>query len=200
MRKLILETQISIDGFIADGDGKTDWMIWNWGSDWTWDKLLQQYHTDLTKSVDCILLSRQMAEEGFKDHWKRACENPNDPRYEFAKHVTETYKVVFSTTMKKSTPIPGGWDNTEIATGDYIEFINHLKDQDGKDIIVYGGATLVSSLIKADLIDEFHLIVNPTTVGGGLSIFNGGGRRHMKLMNALSFDCGVAVLIYALVK
>jgi hypothetical protein len=63
MRKLKLETQVSIDGFIAGIDGNTDWMIWNWGPDWTWDEELQLYHTELTKSVDCILLSKQMAED-----------------------------------------------------------------------------------------------------------------------------------------
>jgi dihydrofolate reductase len=197
MRKLILETQTSVDGFIAAIDGKTDWMIWNWGADWKWDKALQHYHTDLTKSIDCVLISRQMAEEGFNAHWQQVAENPYDSRYEFAKHIRNTHKIVFSTTLTKSTPIPGGWENSDIAEGYFIDFIGRLKSQEGKNIIVYGGATFVSSLIKARLIDEFHLIVNPTALGNGLSIFDKlDGRQDMKLMKAQSFDCGVVVLTY----
>src|SRR5437870_3011500 len=102
MRKLKLEVQMSVDGFIADSTGGTDWMIWNWGSPWSWDADLQNYHTQLTKSAGCILLSRQMAEEGFNAHWQKASENLEDPRYEFAKHITETPKVVFTKTLNKS--------------------------------------------------------------------------------------------------
>ena len=198
MRKLILEIQTSIDGFIARKNGTTDWMIWDWGPNWGWDKALQQYHTDLTKSADCILLSKQMAQEGFKAHWKQAAENPDDSRYEFAKHITDTYKIVFSSTLEKSTAIPGGWENTDIAEGNYVEFITDLKSRKGKNILVYGGASFVSSLIKARLIDEFHLIINPVVIGDGLPIFkevmNG---QEMKLNQALSFDSGMVILNYS---
>lgn len=54
MRKLILEVQLSIDGFVAEVNGDTNWMLWNWRPDWKWDNELQKYHTDLTKSVDGI--------------------------------------------------------------------------------------------------------------------------------------------------
>ncbi|MEO5909241.1 MAG: dihydrofolate reductase family protein [Pelobium sp.] len=199
MRKLILEIQMSIDGFIARPNGDTNWMIWNWGLDWKWDKKLQDFHTNLNKSIDCILLSKQMAEEGFKMHWQQVADDVNDSRYEFAKHITKAHKIVFSTTLKKSTPIPGGWENTEIAEGNFVEYINQLKRQVGKDIIVYGGATFVASLIKAGLIDEFYLIVNPTAIGNGLPIFNSlEERQDMKLMNAQPYECVVLVLNYTL--
>ena len=199
MRKLILEIQTSIDGFIARKNGTTDWMIWDWGPNWGWDKALQQYHTDLTKSADCILLSKQMAQEGFKAHWKQVAENPDDSRYEFAKHITDTYKIVFSSTLEKSTAIPGGWENTDIAEGNYVEFITDLKPRKGKNILVYGGASFVSSLIKARLIDEFHLIINPVVIGDGLPIFKEVmDKQDMKLNKARSFDSGMAVLNYSL--
>ena len=51
-----------------DVDGKTDWMVWSWGEDWTWDEALRRRHIDLTTSSDCILLSRMMAEEEFVGH------------------------------------------------------------------------------------------------------------------------------------
>jgi dihydrofolate reductase len=194
MRKLILEIQISIDGFIAGADGHTDWMIWNWGPDWKWDDELRAHHTSLTKSIDCVLLSRKMAEEGFIAHWASVAENNNDPQYEFAKHVTDSLKVVFTKTLDKSISIPGGWSRADIAKGDIIDEVNRLKNQTGKNMIAYGGATFVSSLIDADLIDEFHLLVNPAALGNGLPIFR--TRKNMVLLEAKAFDCGVTLLRY----
>jgi dihydrofolate reductase len=197
MRKLKLEIQISIDGYIAATDGKTDWMIWNWGPDWKWDDELKKYHTDLTTSVDCVLLSRKMAEEGFIAHWEKAAQDPADAHYAFARHISDTHKIVFTGTIDKSTPIPGGWNNTDVAKGKLVDEIDQLKNQNGKDIIVYGGATFVSSLIKAGLIDEFHLLVNPVAIGSGLPIFNHlPGKQNMTLMNAKAFDCGMVLLHY----
>jgi dihydrofolate reductase len=197
MRKLKLETQVSIDGFIADVNGKTDWMIWNWGPGWTWDEELQRHHTKLTKSADCILLSRQMAEEGFNAHWQKVAEDPLDARYNFAKHITGTRKIVFSRTIDKSIQIPGGWDNIEIADGNFIDIVKELKKQKGKDMIVYGGSTFVASLIKAGLIDEFHLLVNPVALGQGLPIFNTvDNKQSMELIKAKSYKCGIALLHY----
>jgi hypothetical protein len=67
MRKLKLAMQVSIDGFgfASDGNGDPSWMLSCWAENWTWDEALRRYHTDLTTSSDCILLSRKMAEEGF---------------------------------------------------------------------------------------------------------------------------------------
>jgi dihydrofolate reductase len=196
MRKLKLEVQLSVDGFIADTSGNTDWMIWNWGPNWTWDKELQQYHTELTKSVDTILISRQMAEEGFNAHWKQVIENRDDPRFEFAEHITNSHKIVFSKSLDKSVSIPGGWHSTDIANENFVSVIDLLKKRKGKDMIVYGGASFVSSLIKADLIDEFHLLVNPVLLGSGLSIFHLIERRPLELIRSKAFDCGVVLLQY----
>jgi hypothetical protein len=62
MRKLKLAMQVSVDGFTAGADGDTRWMVWNWTENWPWDDRLRTYHSDLTLSSDCILLSRKMAE------------------------------------------------------------------------------------------------------------------------------------------
>ena len=194
MRKLKLEVQISVDGFIADADGDMSWMIWPYTPpEWYWDKKLQQYHNDLQTSSDCILLSRNMA-GGFHDFWKQAAQDPKDPRYTFAKPITDMHKVVFSRKLKKSV-----WENTEVAKGDYVNFIQQLKKKKGKDIICYGGSKFISSLIKAELIDEFHLIINPAIIGTGLPIFTSLTRKqNLRLNNAIGFDCGIAVLQYSL--
>ncbi|MFL6460663.1 MAG: dihydrofolate reductase family protein [Nitrososphaeraceae archaeon] len=63
------------------------------------------------------------------------------------------------------------WANTAIATGDLMDEIVKIKSEDGRNIIVYGGASFDSSLIKAGLVDEFHLFINPTAIGSGMTIF-----------------------------
>ena len=80
--------------------------------------------------------------------------------------MIETPKVVFTKTLKKSQ-----WANTDIATGELVEEIIKLKSQNGKDIIVYGGASFDSSLIKEGLIDDFYLFINPLAIGKGMTIF-----------------------------
>lgn len=190
MRKLKLEIQLSLDGFVADHVGNTDWMIWNWSDPWTWDKELQQYHNDLTNSSDCILLSRKMAEEGFHNHWEQI--KPDSALYAFAKPITDMRKIVFSKTLKKSL-----WKNTQLATGDLTKEVNKLKNETGKDIIAYGGSTFASSLTTAGLIDEYHLIVNPVTLGKGMPLFTEfTGKLNLKLVSCKAFACGVAVLQY----
>lgn len=194
MGKLILETQISIDGFIADSNGGTDWMIWNWGPDWTWDEELKSYHTKLNKSAKAIIISSQMAKEGFNAHWQESASNTNDERYDFAKHIMDTPKYVATNTLTNNIEIPGGWSNTNIIEGNLYEGISDLKKSIDGDIIVYGGATLVSNLIKADLIDEYHLITNPVVLGSGLPIFI--NQKMLRLENAIPFKCGIVVNVY----
>jgi dihydrofolate reductase len=196
LRKLKLEMQVSLDGFAADADGHTSWMVWNWGADWTWDDKLRRYHTELTTSSDCILLSRKMAEEGFIRHWEEVASNPADPQWAFAKPVAEMRKVVFTRTLDESI-----WTNTELAKGDLVAEVAQLKSQKGKDMLVYGGPTFVSSLIEAGLIDEFHLLVNPVVLGAGRAMFGDiDNKVNLRGAKATAFDCGVVVLQYALGK
>jgi len=89
------------------------------------------------------------------------------------------------------------WKNTKIANGNLIEELAKLKNQSGKDIIVYGCGTFVTSLINANQIDEFHLFINPTAIGNGMTIFKGLYKnQNLKLKIAKQFDCGIAMLCY----
>lgn len=195
MRKLKLVTQLSIDGYLADSSGKTDWMVWNWGPTWNWDKELQEWFTDLTTSIGCILLSRKMAEEGFISHWKKAMEKPDDVQFRLARKLVNTPKVVFSRKLQKSDPIVLGWENATLAEGDTAEEISRLKKQKGNDIIVYGGASFVSHLIQKQLVDELILMINPVALGSGMRIFQ--AKTTLKCVGSRSFICGVNVLTYS---
>jgi dihydrofolate reductase len=81
---------------------------------------------------------------------------------------------------------------TDIATGDLTDEISKLKSLKGKDIIVYGGASFDSSLIRAGLIDEFHLLINPVAIGNGMTIFKDlKGIQKFNLVKSVAFDCGI---------
>ena len=185
MRKLILQVQMSVDGFICGPNGEMDWMTW------VWDDKLKSYVSDLTDSVDTILLGRKMT-DGFISHWSDARTKPDEESYEFAKKMMDYPKVVFTKTLDKSP-----WENTVLANGNLADEVNTLKNKNGKDIIVYGGAGFDSSLVSAGLIDEFNLFINPAVVGNGLSIFkNLSEKQDPKLVNAIPFGCGIVVLKY----
>jgi dihydrofolate reductase len=190
MRKLKLQMQVSVDGFVSAAGEK--WMVWDYSGDWTWDDALRKYHTDMTGSIDCVLLSRKMAVGGFIDHWAEMAEQKGNPQAEFAGNVTRAHKVVFTKTLEASI-----WPDTELAKGDLAAEVNRLKSLPGKDMIVYGGASFVTALIGANLIDEYHLVVNPALVGRGAPIFGGVEHpRPLSLVGATAYGHGMVVLIY----
>jgi len=193
MTKLILEMQLSVDGFMAGPEGQTDWMVWNWGPEWTWDKELQAFHTGLTKTAGHILISRQMAEEGFIAHWRETASR-NDEQAAFAKHIAGTPKTIISTTLSMDKGIPGGWDNVSIAK-QLLPALNMLKKEVKGNIMVYGGAKLVSSLLEQGLIDELYLLINPIAIARGLSVFTGPQDFHLK--EAKGFSPGITMLHYS---
>ncbi len=185
MRKLKLQVQMSVDGYVAGPNGEMDWMTWNMD-----DKLLQ-YINSLTDTSDTILLGRKMT-DGFVTYWTNVLTTPESPEYSFAKKMVDTKKVVFTRTLVKST-----WANTVLAKGNLTDEIAKLKQQDGKDIVVYGGAGFVSSLIKEGLIDEYHLFVNPAAIGNGMTIFKSLDKtQKLSLLKATPYDCGITVMHY----
>ena len=184
MRKLKLQVQISVDSFIGGPNGELDWMTWDW------DDELKNYVDELHKTVDTILLGRKMA-DGFIKHWTAVATNPDDEGHVFGKKMIDTPKIVFSKTLGSSE-----WENTQIAS-DLEEEVSKLKNSEGGDIIAYGGAGFDTSLIKAGLIDEYHLFINPTALGEGLTIFQGlENPRELLLTSSTPYKCGIVVQRY----
>jgi dihydrofolate reductase len=187
MRKLILQVQITVDGFIAGPNGEMDFMVWDW------DEEGKKYVSELTDSIDCILLGRKLA-EGFIPYWEKVVSDKNNPEYLFGKKMSDTSKVVFSRKLKVIE-----WNNARLAKGELKAEINSLKNQNGKDIIAYGGGTFVSSLIKEGLVDEFQLFVNPVAIGNGMPIFKElDSKQELILIKAIPFACRIVVLNYEL--
>ena len=182
MRKLKLQVQMTIDGFVAGPNGELNWASFNW------DEELNTYVENLTEPVDTIILGRKLA-QGFIPYW---ASNPEGEAGRGAEKFNTTPKVVFTKTLETSD-----WGNTVLAKGDLVEEVNILKMQAGGDIIAYGGATFVSALVKHGLIDEYHLFINPAVIGTGLSIFKElDNLQKMQLKNARTFPCGIVALWY----
>jgi dihydrofolate reductase len=185
MRKLKLQVQITVDGFVAGPNGELDWMSFST------DERIAERVNELTDSSDTILLGRKMTDE-FINYWTEVLSNPENADYSFAQKMVNIPKVVFSKTVTESR-----WVNTTVANGDLVEEVEKIKNSAGKDILVYGGASFVSSLIKNNLIDEYHLIVNPVAIGNGLRIFGDSeSRLNLRLIKSEVFSTGEIELFY----
>jgi dihydrofolate reductase len=183
MRKVTLQMQVSADGFVAGPEGQLDWMSHEM------DSLQLQLLNELTESMDTILMGMKMT-EGFVTYWENVVDSqPDSPEYPYAKIFVDTPKIVFSKTLKN---ING--KNIQVENGDLVATVNKLKDQQGKNIMVYGGVNFVSELIVNNLIDELNLFINPIAIGNGLRIFN--ERVKLKLLSSSSCSNGIVVNRY----
>ncbi len=187
MRKLKLQVQVTVDGFVAGPEGQLDWMTG------VGDDEMFRFMFGLTDSCDTILMGRKMA-AGFTGYWEDVVDNhPESPEFDFAKKMVNYPKVVFS---KKEKEIPGR--NVTVENGDLVSAVNALKTQPGKDIIVYGGASFVSSLIENNLVDELNLFINPVAIGEGMRIFS--GRTNLQLISSKGYGNGEVINVYTQVK
>ena len=185
MRKLKLQMQVSLDGFNSTGpNDEQKWITWAW-------KEIRTYVLDLAASADTEIIGRKLAID-YIPYWLEKFKKPEDPMYEVAKIKAGQKKIVFTKTLDTSL-----WENTELAKGDLGAEITTLKKQDGKDIIVYGGSSFVSSLVKEGLIDEFHFFINPIALGKGVSAFEKLEIwQPLQLKESITCDSGIVILHY----
>jgi dihydrofolate reductase len=195
MRKLKLQVQLSVDGYVGGPNGDQDWRTWNW------DDRLKEFAYPLRDVCDTILLGRKTAEV-FIPHFEdtvnklqaKNADKALDEKFDYANRMVSMPKIVFSKTMKTFDG-----KNVTVENGDLVTAIKNLKSKEGKDMIVYGGAGFVSSLIKEGLIDEFNFFVNPVMINKGLRIFDLlEHRQKLSLISATPYACGISVLIFKL--
>jgi dihydrofolate reductase len=182
MRKLKLQMQVTVDGYVAGPEGQLDWMTFDM------DPGLLAFINHLTDTSDTILLGRKMT-AGFISYWEHVITQKESPEHNFAQKMVGLPKVVFSRTLQH---VEG--KNVRVENGDLADAVQQLKRAPGKDIVVYGGATLVSALIEHQLIDEMHLFVNPVAIGNGMRVFK--GRTPLKLAASAAYPCGIVVNSY----
>ncbi|HEX9825766.1 MAG TPA: dihydrofolate reductase family protein [Flavobacteriaceae bacterium] len=196
MRTLKLQMRMTLDGFVAGPNGELDWMVWDLN-----DKL-KTYETflrdviDLADSADTILLGRKMTEE-FITYWENMVDNqPGSPLFALAERMVFTPKVVFSKTLDE---VKGR--NVSLAKGALEDEITKLKNQVGKDLLVYGGAEFASALISGGHVDEFIFFIDPVLINKGLRIFDTLDKRQKLVsLGTTTYDCGVNVVRYQLSK
>ncbi|HVD44378.1 MAG TPA: dihydrofolate reductase family protein [Rubrobacter sp.] len=177
MRKLVVSEFISLDGVVE-------------GPSWTFQfesEDRDQYKFDELAAADALLLGR-VTYEGFADAWPQMEEQTG----EYGAWMNGYPKHVVSTTLEE----PLEWKNSSLIEGDLTEEVTRLKQQDGKDILVFGSADLVNTLLQHDLIDEYRLMVFPVVVGSGKRLFGGGDTKTLKLKGTQTFDSGAVVLTY----
>ena len=186
MRKVKLQMQLSLDGFVSGPNGEMDWMVWNW------DDVLKKYVGDLTNSAD-IFMAGRVTGQGMAVYWPTVASNPESKEEDLwmADKLNNSPKIVFSKTVSSID-----WANTSIAS-DIVKEISRLKQESGKDLLLYGGAGIVSSFIKQNLIDEYHLFVNPVAIGNGKPIFkNLEDKLKLNLVKTTTSSVGIVVFCY----
>lgn len=185
MRKLVLFMHVSLDGFAADANSGLDWI--------SYDRELQQYAEGIVATVGSPVYGR-VTYELMAGYWPGVLNDPNESEHSkaHAQWVNEAPKIVFSTTMKKAE-----WNNTIVINDNIAEEINKLKQQPGKDLVIFGSPGLAHSFMELDLIDEYQLTLNPVLLGSGIPVYeNIKNKTNLKLVKATPLKSGVVGLHY----
>ncbi|WP_281272166.1 dihydrofolate reductase family protein [Paenibacillus flagellatus] len=179
VRKIIASEMLSVEGFMEEERGRLDWFAQ--------DEELNDEAMNLLESVDAIIYGR-VTYEMMAGFWPYA---PGP----FAARTNELQKYVVTGTLKE-TPW-GTWNNARPLSGKLSEEIERLKNEPGKDMVIYGSGSVVRELTEHGLIDEYRLIVNPVVLGKGTPLFGAlSGRLPLKLHEAKVFPSGAVALTY----
>ncbi len=189
MRKIITTTWVTLDGFIAGPNGEMDWVMV--------DDAMGQYEGDLISAADTLIQGR-VTYQSFAGAWPYVPDNPSASEGEkvYARQLNAMRKIVFSRSLEKVE-----WNNSTLLSEVNPEAIVQLKQEPGKDIVIYGSASIVQALTNLGLIDEYQLLVHPVVLGGGKPLFqNIHDRVNLKLVETKQFPSGVVGLYYQPVK
>jgi dihydrofolate reductase len=185
MRRLILEEWVSLDGYAVDGDGSLDFFPPS-----EKDRFSDRDQLAFLDTVDTILLGRKTYEL-FVDYWPTATTDQEI----IAERLNTLPKVVFSNTLSEAPW--GTWPPARVVRGDAVAEIERLKAAEGKHLVLWGSLSLAQDLIAADLIDEYHLQLCPTLVGGGRPLFPPlQGYANLERVNVRTYDTGAVFLHY----
>ena len=185
MRKLVLFMHVSLDGFAADSNSGLGWI--------SYDSELQQYADGIVATVGSPVYGR-ITYELMAGYWPKVLNNPDESEHSkaHAQWVDKATKIVFSKTMEKAA-----WNNTIVIHDNLSEEINKLKQQPGKDLVIFGSPGLAHSFMALDLIDEYQLTVNPVLLGSGKPAFQDiKNKSNLKLVKSTTLKNGVVGLHY----
>jgi dihydrofolate reductase len=187
MRKVIVTMWVTLDGCIAGPNGEMDWVAQHF------DEAMGKYEDEVVSAADTLLLGR-VTYESFAGSWPKVPDNPSASEGEkaYARKLNAMRKIVFSRTLEKVE-----WNNSTLMKEILAEEIEHLKQQQGRDILIYGSASIVQALTNLGLIDEYQLLVYPIVLGSGKPLFQGiTSRVHLNLVKTEAPGSGIARLYY----
>lgn len=173
IRKIVLFIAMSLDGYIADINGNVDWLKGQ-GDD---AENIDTY-SEFVKDIDTILMGwntyHQIVTELSPEQW-----------------VYEKYKTYVITHKKRISS-----EQIQFTDENPVELLKKLKQEDGKDIWLCGGANLIQQLQCEDLIDKYHITVIPTILGAGIRLFEKTGKEtRLKLVKTQTYN-GMTDLVY----
>ena len=182
MRKIIAGINMTLDGF-CDHTAIIP------------DEEIHLHYADLLRSAGIALYGRVTYQ--LMEYWRTVAKNPtsNKAMDEFAVVMDNIPKIVFSRTLKDID-----WETARIAKRDIKEEVLELRQQPGGDILV-GSPSLILSLMKLNLVDEYQFCVHPVIVGSGLPLFkNINDKVNLKLLKTKTFGSGAVILYYEQTK
>lgn len=178
MRKIIVSEFLSVDGVMEAPE--------KWHFPYISDDMAD-YTMEQIQATDVMLLGR-VTYQAFAAYWPLQTNN----EFGIADKLNSTPKFVVSSTLEKVE-----WNNSTLLNENFTQEITRLKQQGDGVIGITGSATLVQSLMQADLIDEYQLMVHPIILGSGMRLFKGEvDTTALKLVETKNFDSGVIVLTY----
>lgn len=181
MAKLIYSGNISLDGYVADAQGKFDWS--------EPDEEVHDFINDVARPVGTFLLGRRMYEILLAWETMDVADQPPVIQ-DFAQIWRAADKVVYSTTLETASTA-----RTRIERDFDSEGVQQMKAMAERDLAV-GGPHLAAHAIRAGLVDEYHLFVSPVVVGGGNPFLPDDIRLDLDLMDEHRFGNGVVHLRY----
>jgi len=184
MRKIIVSNVVTLDGFFEGTNRELDWFVTG--------KEFFEYAGNLLKEVDAILFGRITFEQ-MAAYWPNTTDD--DPL--ITEKMNSLQKIVISKSLENINSFAVKWNNSTFIHNDLEEEIHKLKQQLGKDIVIFGSGMLVSSLTNAGLIDKYNIIVTPVILGKGNPLFKGLNKKlNLKLINTKTLGSGVVILSY----
>lgn len=195
MRKVIVSEFVTLDG-VTEAPEKWVFPFWN--------EEIGKFKDDELFASDALLLGR-VTYQIFADAWPSLTDEDNWKMIKeaggeagampegnpFADRMNSIPKFVVSTTLENVA-----WNNSRLIKGNVAEEVSRLKQQPGKDTLIYGSAELVNALMRYDLIDEFRLLLYPVVLGSGKHLFQEGTNKTLSLVETRSFSSGVVLLIF----
>jgi dihydrofolate reductase len=180
---------LSLDGFVAGPNGELDWI--------SMDEELEKYAEGVVSTVGAALYGR-VTYQMMESHWPSVLENPSSSKHDIdhAHWIENISKIVFSRSLEKVE-----WNNTRLIKDHIAEEISKLKQQPGKDLVIFGSPGLAQTFMQLDLIDEYRLTVNPVVLGVGKPLFKDNKDRiNLKLLETRAFNSGVVELHYETIR